>query len=102
MIENKPISEEYVFDDDIILGESERTSNCTDLSFHGPFGNELMELERINVLACFLGGIGITGGSQLIFDCIEHFPQTKVYIFWSIRTSDYLELTLFKGICCLI
>ena len=68
-----------------------------DLSYHGPYGVELFSLGRIYALSFFLGGIGITGGSQMIFDCIEHFPQAKVYIFWSIKETDYLELTLFKG-----
>jgi hypothetical protein len=73
--------------------------DCKDvLTLNGPFGANVFNLDQVDVLACFVGGIGITGASQLIFEFVHEFPLKQLYLFWSIRSSEMLDLTLFKGI----
>jgi predicted ferric reductase len=66
------------------------------LSLQGPFGARVFNMDRIDVLACFVGGIGIAAISQLLFECIESHPKKRIYLFWSIRSKDLLHFTLFK------
>lgn len=73
------------------------SSTLIQVSLCGPFGCKLFNMNRLDGLACFVAGVGITGVSQLLFDCMELYPEKRLYILWSIRDSDKLELSLFKG-----
>jgi hypothetical protein len=63
----------------------------------GPFGCSLLNMDSLDGLVCFVQGIGLVGISQLIFDTIEFYPHKRIILFWSVRNTDYISISLFRG-----
>lgn len=67
------------------------------VSATGPFGCSLLNMDSLDGLVCFVQGIGLVGISQLIFDTMEFYPHKRIILFWSVRNTDYISLSLFRG-----